>query len=206
MTYSIVARDGRLLGVAAATGSIAVGSRVTWARAGVGAVATQAYTNPALGPRILELLESGMSAEQALRTALAEDSDHDRRQVLVVDAHGHAAAFTGSRAPGWAGHIVGRGYACAGNLIVSREVVEMMAEAYEAGRGLPLWERLLRALEAGEAAGGDQRGLRSAALLVVCEHPIYGRRFDRMLDLRVDYSDDPLGDLRRLLRLNPRNF
>ncbi len=200
MTYSIVAYDPESgqLGVAVASGSVAVGSRVPWARAGVAAVATQAYTNPALGALILKLVADGLSAREALSKALSMDPEAEKRQVAVVDAYGRVACYTGSLCPDEKAmaadedsHVV-----VIGNLLASRDVVSAALRAYIEKESC-LAERLLAALEAGHAAGGDARGDRSAALLVVGE-TMWSPYYDKVVDLRVDYSLDPVGDLRRL--------
>ena len=209
MTFSIVAAGGDEAGVAVASKFLAVGSLVPWARAGAGAVATQSYANPTFGPRGLDLLASGSTARQALDALVAEDEGRAKRQVGVVDARGRSATFTGEACHAWAGGRKGRGYACQGNLLAGPRVVDAMAEAFEATAG-DLAARLLAALRAGDAAGGDARGRQSAALLVVKPRGGYGAAehgwdFDRMVDLRAD--DDPapvdrLADMLALWRLH----
>jgi uncharacterized Ntn-hydrolase superfamily protein len=200
MTYSIVARDDSTgeLGVAVQTCFLAVGSIAPWARPGVGAVATQAFAELAYGPRCLDALESGKSASDALAEARAADPTADLRQVGVVGADGSTAAVTGELCVDNAGHVVGEGYTAQANMVSTPEVWGAMASAFESSTGL-LARRLLAALDAGEAAGGDARGRMSAALLVVegnlAEQPGGGT----VVDLRVDRSQDPLGDLARLL-------
>ncbi len=202
-TFSIVARDPANgdLGVAVQSRFLAVGSVVPWARAGVGAVATQAWANSTYGPEGLRLMAAGWTAQEALNHLLAMDHDVTQRQVLLVDAAGRAAAHTGEKCHHWAGHIVGDGYACAGNILVSEDTVQAMAKAFEAAQE-PLPERLVAALAAGQAAGGDSRGQQSAALLVVRTVGGYGGRDDRYIDLRVDDHPQPIAELGRILGLH----
>ena len=202
-TFSIVARDARNgdLGVAVQSKFLAVGSLVPWAKAGVGAIATQSALNAAYGSEGLRLLANGWSAPEALNHMVAMDSEADLRQVLIVDAAGRAAAFTGAKCYEWAGHIVGDGYACAGNILVSRDTVEAMARTFETTDG-PLAHRLVAALAAGQAAGGDRRGQQSAAVLVVRTAGGYAARTDRYVDLRVDDHPQPIAELQRLLKLH----
>ncbi len=203
MTYSILAFDPLLgqAGVAVASGSIAVGSRVPWGRHGVGVVATQAYTNPALGPLVLEHLARAASAEEALRRALETDPSPAHRQVAVIDYRGDVAVHDGSWCPEWHGYMVSRREpaVCVANLVQGPEVCESALHAYLSTRG-SLAERLLAALSAAHHAGGDRRGDRSAALLVVGQTE-YSPHYDRVLDLRVDYSKEPVAALRHVYRL-----
>ena len=200
MTYSIVARDPATgeLGIGVQTCFFAVGSVVPWARPGVGVVATQAIAERAYGPRCLDALASGAAAGEALARARAADPGAALRQVAVVGADGTAAVETGEMCLDHAGHVAGDGWSAQANMVASPDVWGAMAAAYEATSG-PLARRLLAALEGGDAAGGDARGRMSAALLVVAgeapDDPGGGLR----LDLRVDRSEDPLGDLARLL-------
>ncbi len=201
-TFSIVAFDSKTgdLGVAVASKFLAVGSVVPYAQAGVGAIATQSFANTTYGPKGLALLKKGMTPQQVLKQLLAADKDREHRQVGIVDAKGRAAAFTGKKCLPWAGHIVGRGYAVQGNILAGEQVVRAMAQAFEKAEG-ELAERLLAALEAGEAAGGDARGKQSAALLVVRKGGGYGGFDDRYIDLRVDDHPEPVKELRRLLSI-----
>jgi uncharacterized Ntn-hydrolase superfamily protein len=197
MTWSIIARDetnGRV-GIAVATCAFAVGARVPHIRTGVGAVATQATTNQKLGPAGLDLMARGTQAAAALVRLITEDTGRDHRQVHVMDAAGRFAAHTGVGCVPWCGHFVGDGFSVAGNMLAGPDVVARTAEAFAASRGVPLARRLLAALDAGEAAGGDKRGRQSAALLVhdSDEFPIY--------DLRVDDHCNPLEELRRLFEV-----
>jgi len=192
-TFSIVARCPQTgeLGIAVSTAIPAVGAINPFARAGVGAIATQAVSNPHLGIDGLSLLAQGLPAPQALERLLEADADREKRQVSIVDARGHAAAFTGDEVETWKGHRIGPGYVVAGNLLVGEEIIRAMSGAFGAAQG-PLGERLLIALEAGQAAGGDKRGKVSAALLVV------GDREYPILDLRVDEHPRPVVELRRI--------
>jgi uncharacterized Ntn-hydrolase superfamily protein len=202
-TFSIVARDPHNgdLGVAVASKFLAVGSVVPWARAGAGAVATQAMANLAYGPDGLALLERGRSAQEALDALLAADGQRDHRQVGIVDAHGGAAAHTGAQCMDWAGHIVGAGFAAQGNILAGADVVRAIAENFARAEG-ELAERLLAALAAGDAAGGDRRGRQSAALYVARAGGSYGGALDRYVDLRVDDHPAPVPELERLLKLH----
>ncbi len=201
-TFSIVARDPANgdLGVAVQSKFLAVGSVVPWARAGVGAVATQSFANVTYGSEGLRLMAAGWTAPETLKQLLALDDDPAQRQVSLVDASGRTAAHTGAGCFNWAGHIIGEDYACAGNILVGEDTVEAMARTFEATQGT-LAERLVTALAAGQAAGGDSRGQQSAALLVVRTGGGYGGRNDRYIDLRVDDHTEPIAELRRLLGL-----
>ncbi|MBO9307544.1 DUF1028 domain-containing protein, partial [Thermomicrobium sp.] len=198
-TFSIVAIDPATgeLGVAVASKFLAVGAVVPWARAGVGAVATQSYANVSYGPTGLELMAAGYSAGETLARLLADDPERELRQVGIVDARGGTATFTGSACHAWAGGRTGPGYAVQGNILTGPEVVDAMAHAFETTEG-PLAARLLAALAAGDAAGGDRRGKQSAALLVVKERGGYGGYTDRFIDLRVDDHPEPVAELQRL--------
>ena len=199
-TYSIVARDPDTgeLGVAVQSHWFSVGPIVPWAKAGVGAVATQANVEVAYGPRGLELLERGADAEAALRQLLDEDPLAASRQVAIVDAHGGVAACTGESCLPFAGDCQGNGVSCQANIMASASVWPAMLGAYEKHQG-SLTERLLAALDAAELEGGDIRGRQSAALLIV---PAAGRPWDTAISLRVEDHPDPLDELARLVRLN----
>ena len=201
-TFSIVAFDPKNgdLGVAVQSKFLAAGAVVPWAKAGVGAIATQSWANTSYGPKGLELLSLGLSAPEVVEILIAEDEGRDLRQVGIVDAQGRAAAYTGKGCFEWAGHVIGPGYACQGNILAGPRVVEAMAEAFEKSEG-ELAHRLIAALEAGQAAGGDRRGQQSAALLVVREKGGYGGFNDRYVDLRVDDHPEPIKELKRLLSL-----
>jgi uncharacterized Ntn-hydrolase superfamily protein len=201
VTYSIVARDGETgeLGVAVQTRSFGVGRAVPWALAGVGAVATQSITDKSYGPLALELLRAGKSAAEALAALLAADGDREVRQVAIVDNQGRVAAHTGSACISEAGHVTGDGWSAQANMMRSTDVWPAMAERHQACEG-SLARKLLAALEAAEDAGGDFRGRQAAALLVV-EPQSAGKPWDeRVSDLRVDDHEEPLAELRRLLR------
>jgi uncharacterized Ntn-hydrolase superfamily protein len=198
-TFSIVGYDPETgdLGVAVQSKFFAVGSVVPWARAGVGAIASQAFGNTTFGPRGLALLEEGVPVQDVLARLLADDTDRDQRQIGVVDAAGASAAYTGPKCVAWAGHEFGPGYSAQGNILVSEETVKAMAEAFRTTDGI-LGERLMRALEAGQVAGGDSRGMQSAAILIVREKGGYGGYNDRYCDLRVDDHASPIAELRRI--------
>ena len=206
-TFSIVAFDPKTdsLGVAVQSKFLAVGSVVPWARAGVGAVATQAMANYNYGPHGLELMALGKTAEETVEGLISADEDREHRQVGVVDARGRAATFTGSECFEWAGGVTGEDYAAQGNILVGGETVEAMASTYEETEG-DLAARLLSALDAGQAAGGDSRGKQSAALLVVREGGGYGGDNDRVVDLRVDDHPDPIEELIRIRNLHTLYF
>ena len=203
MTYSIVARDAAtgMLGVAVQSHWFSVGSVVTWAEAGVGAVATQAHAEPGYGPRGLALLRSGVDAVRALQELTAADEHAGRRQVAFVDADGGVAVHTGQRCIAEAGHVTGDGVSVQANMMRTASVWPAMLEAYIAASG-DFAERLLVALEAGERAGGDVRGRQSAALLIVAAASSGQSWQDRVLELRVEDSADPLAELRRLVSLH----
>lgn len=207
MTFSIVALDpdNGDLGVATQSKFLAVGAVVPWARAWVGAVATQSFAEASFGVRGLDLIAAGMDAQAALDRLLAEDDQREERQVGVVDATGRAASFTGAGCFAHAASVVGDGFACQGNILASDAVVPAIAEGFEAARG-PLAERLVEALRAGQRAGGDRRGQESAALLVARHAGGYGGRNDRYIDLRVDDHTEPIEELARLLSLQRLYF
>lgn len=202
MTYSIVARDRDTgeLGVAVQSHYFQVGPVVPWARSGIGAVATQSQVNVSFGPAGLDLLQSGFTAEQALKALLAGDPGAENRQVAIVDAAGNVAAHTGPRCIPAAGHRTGDGFSCQANLMEKDTVWDAMCAAFTATGG-PLAERMMAALEAAEAEGGDIRGRQSAAMLVVAGASTGRSWEDRVIDLRVEDAPDPLAELRRLLRL-----
>jgi len=193
-TFSIVAWDPRsgMFGVAASTKVPAVGVLVPYARSGVGAIATQARVNPLLGYDGLDLLQRDHSAGETLEILLNSDAEPEKRQVSIVDTRGCVAAHTGAKADSWCGHLMGEGHVVTGNLLVGPEVLDAMAEAFETAVEETLPERLVRALEAGQEAGGDCRGRQSAAIKVVQGQPY------PYLDLRVDEHPDPVIELRRV--------
>jgi uncharacterized Ntn-hydrolase superfamily protein len=206
-TFSIVAFDPETedLGVAVQSKFLAVGALVPFARAGVGAVATQALANVTYGPRGIELMARGRDAAETVDLLTRDDEEKALRQVGVVDAGGRAAAFTGEACHDWAGSLTGEHYAIQGNILAGREVVEAMASAYEA-KGEDLAGRLLAALDAGQEAGGDPRGKQSAAMLVVREGGGYGGGNDRLVDLRVDDHPEPIKELGRIRDLHTLYF
>jgi uncharacterized Ntn-hydrolase superfamily protein len=201
-TFSIVGADPETgeIGVAVQSKFFAVGAVVPFARAGIGAVATQAFANTTYGPRGLRLLEEGLDPARVIEVLTETDSGSASRQVGVIDETGAVATFTGTECAAWAGGVTGRNFAAQGNILTGADVVEAMARAFEQTGGR-LGERLMRALEAGQAAGGDSRGMQSAAILVVKEGAGYGGFNDRFCDLRVDDALDPISELRRVFDL-----
>ena len=201
MTYSIVARDERTgeLGVAVQSHWFSVGSVVTWAEGGVGAVATQSFAEPAYGPRGLALMRLGVEPRTALEALLAADDERARRQVAFVDGSGRVAVHTGERSIADAGHAGADGVSVQANLMRNADVWPAMLEAYRGSAEQELCDRLMAALEAGERAGGDIRGRQSAAMLIVRGTSSSQSWQDRVVDLRVDDSSDPLAELRRLV-------
>src|SRR5436305_11213605 len=206
-TYSIAACDidGSQWGVATQSKFLAVGAVVPWAEAHVGAIATQAYANPRYGPEGLSLLREGLSAEEVVERLTAADEGRDQRQLGVVDREGRSASFTGAECLEWAGGRTGPCYAAQGNILVSAETVDAIAETFESSKG-PLAESLLDCLDAAQAAGGDRRGQQSAALLVVEKDGGYAGLSDEVVDLRGDEHERPLEELRRLYRLHDALF
>ncbi len=201
-TFSIVGRDPENgdLGVAVQSKFFAVGAIVPWAKAGVGAVATQSWTNTTYGSKGLELLESGLTAQQVLDQLVADDEGRSQRQVGIIDASGNATNYTGNECMEWAGARQGENYTAQGNLLTGQAVVEAMGEAFEKTEGA-LAEKLMAALVAGQEKGGDRRGQQAAALIVVRENGGVGGFNDRYIDLRVDDHKQPIEELRRLLKL-----
>lgn len=206
-TFSIVAYDPETkeLGIAVASKFPAVGGVVPWAKAGVGAIATQSAANTTYGPEGLALLEKGATAREALEFVTRKDRRKEFRQVGMVDAQGKVATFTGARCNSWAGGKMGKNYAAQGNLLTGPEVVDAMAKAFEASSG-KLSHRLLGALEAGQKAGGDKRGQQSAALLIVREKWGYAGLNDRFRDVRVDNHETPIPELRKALAAHAKVF
>ena len=224
-TYSIVGWDSATgdLGVVVQSKFPNVGGIVPWAEAGVGAVATQSLSNTAYGERGLALLAEGAGAEQALRAIMKTDTMLHERQVGIVDAHGNAASFSGGNTFDWSGGrvgapggrgsiaggkgqvLVGRGFSAQGNILVSEQTVRSMAETFERTKG-SLADRLMAALKAGQAGGGDKRGMQSASLLVVRKNAGYLGANDRFIDIRVYDAPDPIAELERLLALHKLHF
>jgi uncharacterized Ntn-hydrolase superfamily protein len=207
-TYSIAACDlaAGQWGVAVQSKFPAVGSVVPWAEPHVGAVATQAFANPQYGPNGLALLANGRSADEVVAELTGLDDGRVYRQLGVVDAEGRAATYTGAKCMEWAGGRTGGGYAAQGNILVSGETVDAMVETFEQTAGRSLAERLLEALDAAQAAGGDRRGQQSAALLVVERDGGYAGMSDVLVDLRVDDHGRPLDELRRLYGIHDLLF
>jgi uncharacterized Ntn-hydrolase superfamily protein len=203
MTYSIVARDPETgdLGVAVQSHWFSVGSVVTWAESGVGAIATQSFAEPAYGPRGLALMRLGVDPATALAALAGADAEQSRRQVAFVDTGGRVAVHTGEQCIEAAGHVTANGVSCQANMMRSPEVWPAMIEAYQESDG-DLANRLMAALDAAERAGGDIRGRQSAAMLVVSASSSGQPWQDRLIDLRVDDAPDPLGELRRLLSVH----
>jgi len=202
-TYSIVAydKDTGDMGVAVQSHWYSVGTIVSWGEAGVGVIATQSFVNVSFGPRGLELLKKGFSAQQAVDELIKSDEGREFRQLAVLDAKGNAASFTGVKCIQPAGNIVGENFSVQANLMLNDKVWPAMAEAFENSNG-PLAERMLIALEAAEEAGGDIRGKQSAALLVVRGKSTGNVWEDRLVELRVDDANEPLIELRRLLKVH----
>jgi uncharacterized Ntn-hydrolase superfamily protein len=194
MTWSIVARDPETssFGVAVTTKFFAVGARCPFAASGVGALSTQALVNPFYGPRGMQLLRGGVPAPLVVKELTRGDEGRDYRQLHMLDAAGRNAAHTGALCIDWCGHVLREGFSVAGNMLAGPAVIEDTASAYEKHAALPFAERLIAALDAGQAAGGDKRGRQSAALL------IYGKEEYSDLDIRVDDHAEPLAELRRL--------
>jgi uncharacterized Ntn-hydrolase superfamily protein len=207
-TYSIVACDlpAGQWGVAVQSKFLAVGSVVPWAEPHVGAIATQSYANPRYGPDGLALLREGRAAEEVIEALTSADEGRDERQVGIVDGAGRAATFTGKACHEWAGGRTGDCYAAQGNILVSSETVHAIAASFERSAGMPLAERLLAALDAAQAAGGDRRGQQSSALLVVEKDGGYAKLSDTIVDLRVEDHPRPLEELRRLYGLHQAIF
>jgi uncharacterized Ntn-hydrolase superfamily protein len=206
-TFSIVAYDpqAQAWGIAVASKFLAVGSVVPWARAGIGAVATQSYANTSFGPRGLDFMEEGLSASQALERLLADDPERELRQVGLVDRQGGSATFTGKSCYSWAGGVAGQNFAAQGNILAGEQVVAALVETFtKTNKDLP--HRLLAALLAGDRSGGDRRGRQSAAIYVVKSKGGYGGFNDRWVDYRVDDHPDPVLRLGELLELHALYF
>jgi uncharacterized Ntn-hydrolase superfamily protein len=207
-TFSIVAYDPdeNAWGISVASKFLAVGAIVPWARAGAGAVATQSYANTSYGPDGLDLMGSGLSANEALARLLNADPQADHRQVGLVDRNGDSATFTGSSCHDWAGGVTGKYYAVQGNILVGEQVVNAMAQSFENIPADPLISRLYNALLAGDKAGGDRRGRQSASILIVKPDGGYAGFNDRWVDYRVDDDPDPVKRLGELLELHNLYF
>jgi uncharacterized Ntn-hydrolase superfamily protein len=207
-TYSIVACDleAEQWGVSVQSKFLSVGSVVPWAEPQVGAIATQAYANPRYGPNGLELLRQGLSAQEVVDRLTGEDDGRDHRQLGVIDGQGRAATYTGSECMDWAGGRTGEGYAAQGNILVSKETVDALAETFESSSGRPLADRLIDCLAAAQAAGGDSRGQQSSALLVVQRDGGYANMSDTVVELRVEDHERPIEELRRIYTLHNEIF
>jgi len=203
-TFSLVARCPKTfsLGVCTSSATPAVRSRVPHVEAGIGAIATQANTNILYGINGLKLLKKDFSPQAALETLLTEDHDRETRQVIIIDKQGRTAAFTGEETIGWKGHIIGKDYVVAGNMLVGSRVIEAMAQTFDGSKG-KLAERLMRALEAGQEAGGDKRGKTSAALVVAIEEQ---KGLGFFIDLKVDRHQNPIEELRRTFEVFKEAF
>src|SRR5882672_4535371 len=201
-TFSIVARDPVTgeLGVAVQSHWFSVGTTVPWAESGIGAIATQSFVDPSYGKLGLELMRTGKSAPEALKALLAGDDGRDVRQVAMIDMQGRVDAWTGKNDIQAAGHIIGKNFSVQANLMLNEKVWPAMAQAFENTKG-DLADRMLAALDAAQAVGGDIRGRQSAALIVVTGKPTGQAWKDRVFDLRVDDSAEPLKELRRLVTL-----
>lgn len=206
-TFSIVAYDPvtEQWGIAVQSRFLAVGSVVPYAEADIGAIASQAWGNTAFGPKALELMRLGVPAEEVMKILLAGDDGREYRQVGIVDFNGKPSSYTGSHCNSWAGGITGDFFAVQGNILAGEQVVNAMANAYKTTTGT-LAERLLAALQAGQDAGGDIRGMQSAAILVVAKEGGYSGYNDRMIDLRVDDHSTPISELLRIYRLHESTF
>ncbi len=201
-TFSVAARDPSNgdLGIIVQSKFPAVGSVVPWAKAEIGAIATQAWCNVSYGPRGLELLDSGKSASETLKILLDGDNGREHRQVGIIDTKGQAVAHTGKECMDWAGHIVGEGYTCQGNILAGEAVVANMADAYDKLDG-DLIDKLFAALNAGQSAGGDRRGMQSASIFIVRKKGGYEGGNDRYVDVRVDEHPRPIEELERIFKI-----
>ncbi len=206
-TFSIVGYDpnNNDFGVAVQSKFFAVGAVVPFAEAGVGAIATQAWANTTYGPRGIELLKIGLTAQQTLDHLLRDDDGRESRQVGIVDANGTVTNHTGKKCNDWAGAFSGQHYTAQGNILTGEDVVEAMGKAYEETKG-ELADKLMAALAAGQNKGGDKRGQQSAALLVVRKNGGYSGFNDRYIDLRVDDAEKPIQELQRLLNIHKKFF
>ena len=202
MTFSIVAYDpkNKEWGVAVQSKFVAVGSIVPFAKANIGAIATQALANTSYGPKGLQLLQSGLTASEVLEQVLKGDDLMEERQVGIVDMKGKVASYTGKNCFKWAGHVTGKNFACQGNILASEKVVQGMADAYEDTSG-DLIEKFFSALETGQKNGGDRRGKESAAILIVKKEGAYDGGTDRYIDIRVDEHAEPIKELKKVFEI-----
>jgi uncharacterized Ntn-hydrolase superfamily protein len=206
-TFSIVAYDPETkeLGIAVQSKFIAVGAVVPWAKAGVGAVATQSFANTTYGPKALELMEKGEKPDDVMVKLLEPDAQRERRQVGIVNAKGQSATFTGKQCLEWAGGVAEENFCCQGNILAGEDVVKGMVKVFKEAKG-DLGDRMLAALAGGQEAGGDKRGMQSAALLIVREGWGYAGLNDRYRDLRVDDHEKPIDELKRVYALHKKVF
>ena len=202
MTFSIVSFDpkNKEWGVAVQSKFVAVGCIVPFAKAGIGAIATQAHANTSFGPKGLKLLKKGLTAEETIRELIKDDKQKDVRQLGIVDSYGNSAAYTGKECFDWAGHVLGEHFACQGNILESEHVVKGMASAYTDTKG-DLVEKLFAALEEGQKLGGDRRGRESAAIFIVKEKGAYDGGTDKYIDIRVDEHPTPIQELRNVFEI-----
>jgi uncharacterized Ntn-hydrolase superfamily protein len=207
-TYSICGCDleAQQWGVAVQSKFLAVGCIVPWAEPQVGAIATQSWANPRYGPDGLALLREGLPAEEVVTRLTEADDNRAQRQLGVVDSQGRGASYTGAECHAWAGHRTGAGYAAQGNILVSGETVDALAETFESTARQPLADRLLDCVDAAQAAGGDSRGQQSAAIFIVGPEQGFAGLSDVFVDLRVDDHPQPLEELRRLFRIHQELF
>ena len=208
MTFSIVAADpdANEVGVAVQSKFLACAALVSWARGGVGAIATQAFAEVTFGPRGLDLLEQGLEPAEVIGRLTGDDGLRAQRQVGIVDAEGRSASYTGAECFEHAASVTGSCFACQGNILAGERVVPAMAEAFEAAKGAPLAERMVESLRAAQREGGDRRGQEAGGLYVARPGGGYGGNHDRYVDLRVDHHDQPIEELARLLDLHHLYF
>lgn len=203
-TYSIVAKDANTGEMAVGVQShwFSVGTLVSWGKSGVGVVATQSFVNPSYGPNGIELMENGVSAEEALKNLTDKDEGRDFRQAAMLDVNGSVNAFTGEKCIESAGHFVGDNFSVQANMMLNNEVIPAMKKAFEDNSNLPLAERIIKVFEAAESVGGDIRGKQSAALIVVGAQKTSNVWEDKKIDLRVDDSSNPIKEIKRLLKVH----
>ena len=203
-TYSIVAKDANTGEMAVGVQShwFSVGTLVSWGKSGVGVVATQSFVNPSYGPKGIELMENGVSAEEALKNLTDKDEGRDFRQAAMLDVNGSVNAFTGEKCIESAGHFVGENFSVQANMMLNDKVIPAMKKAFQDNSNLPLAERIIKVFEAAESVGGDIRGKQSAALIVVGAKKTSNVWEDKKIDLRVDDSSNPIKEIKRLLKVH----
>ena len=203
-TYSIVAKDANTGEMAVGVQShwFSVGTLVSWGKSGVGVVATQSFVNPSYGPKGIELMENGVSAEEALKNLTDKDEGRDFRQAAMLDVNGSVNAFTGEKCIESAGHFVGENFSVQANMMLNDKVIPAMKKAFQDNSNLPLAERIIKVFEAAESVGGDIRGKQSAALIVVGAEKTSNVWEDKKIDLRVDDSSNPIKEIKRLLKVH----